>query len=338
MFARPPELGATAPPEVRGVRRDAVRLMVTTPAEHSHARFDELAEFLRPGDLLVVNRSATLAASLPAESRVGSFLLNFSTRFGRELWLAEPRVSPAQPGPLALQAGDLLDIAGLMGRAVAPYPGLPRLWFVFVEGSLEMAMARFGKPIRYGYVKEDYPLEMYQTVFASIPGSAEMPSAGRPFTQEVLDSLRARGVGLAEIILHAGVSSLDLLAEQVESETAYPEPFWVFPAAAQAINAAREDGRRVIAVGTTVVRAIETAWDGGRLRPMAGFTRVYLHPGRPVHVLDGLITGFHDSATSHLALLHAFAGTDLVRAAYAEAVHEQYLWHEFGDSHLILLR
>jgi NAD(P)-dependent dehydrogenase (short-subunit alcohol dehydrogenase family) len=235
-FVRPSELQANAPPERRGLARDGVRLMVSTPRGHIHARFYDLAEFLRPGDLLVVNRSATLPATLPAEGRLGSFSVNLSTRYGGRVWLVEPRWGPAQPGPLPLRRGEALSIGGVAVHVVAPYPALPRLWFIRAESSLELAMSRVGKPIRYGYVGEEYPLEMFQTLFACVPGSAEMPSAGRPFTAAVLDRLADRGVELAEVVLHAGVSSLELDAGPVESQSVFPEPFWVFEAAAEAVN------------------------------------------------------------------------------------------------------
>jgi S-adenosylmethionine:tRNA ribosyltransferase-isomerase len=337
-FARPKELEATVPAEFRGIARDEVRLMVTTPEGHSHASFRDLPEFLRPGDLLVVNRSATLPASLPAEGEPGRFIVNLSTDYGRGLWLAEPRWSADRPGPLPLHAGDRISLGDVSGRIVAQYPGLPELWFIAADGDIQAAMARCGQPIHYSYVGEVYPLEMYQTIFASLPGSAEMPSAGRPFTRRVIDSLEARGVGIAEITLDSGVSSLEIETEDIENYSLSAEPFVVSAAAAGAINAARRQGRRVIAVGTTVVRAVETAWDGEQVRAVTGFTRLYVHPGRGVQVIDGMITGLHDPITSHLAMLYALTSRDLIRDAYAEAIREGYLWHEFGDSHLILRR
>ena len=340
IFDRPAALQATIPPEARGLSRDGVRLMVSTPAGHDHACFRDLPRFLRPGDLLVVNQSATLPASLPAAAQGSTFIVNLSTNYGRGLWLAEPRWSTARPGPLPLRPGDQISVAGLPVRVVAPYPGLPRLWFLYSEADLDTAMSRAGKPIRYGYVTTDYPLSYYQTVFAAVPGSAEMPSAGRPFTQRVLDALQACGIQTAAITLHTGVSSLEVEAENVEAQTLYGEPFQVPAATAQAINTAHSEGRRVIAIGTTVVRALESAWDGNPLcrevRPMTGFTRVYIHPGRGIHVVDGLLTGLHDPLVSHLAMLYALAGEDMIRDAYRAAIAEGYLWHEFGDSHLIL--
>lgn len=340
-FQRPAGLEAARPAEQRGLDRDEVRLLVSTDQGHRHGRFRDLPDFLPPGTLLVVNRSATLAASLPAErfeaGASGRFLLNLATPYGGDLWLAEPRRSAAEPGPVGLEAGERFRAAGLDARLVSFHPQLPRLAFVELSGDLERARERFGRPIRYGYVEAPFPsLEDYQTVFAREPGSAEMPSAGRPFTRRVLEALEERGIGVAQITLHTGVSSLEVETEAVEDHPLPPEPFEVSRSTAQAVEAARREGRPVVAVGTTVIRALESAWDGCRVRPARGFTRIFLHPPEPLHVVDGLISGFHDPRASHLAMLYALASPELIRDAYREAVSARYLWHEFGDSHLIL--
>ena len=335
-FERPQELQATAPAELRGLARDEVRLMVSTPAGHVHTRFMHLAQYLQPGDLLVVNRSATLPASLPAVAAIGSFRLNLSTDYGRGLWLAEPRWDFDRPGPLPLEVGETIAVAGEPATVLAPYPGLPRLRFVQLGEQARRLLHRCGEPIRYGYVRDPYPLSAYQTIFARVPGSAEMPSAGRPFTKRVLQSLKQRGVEIASVLLHTGISSLEVETSRLEEHPMYAEPFAVPAAAANAVNQARKEGRRVIAVGTTVVRALESAWDGCQVRPAQGFTRTFIHPARGVATVDGLISGFHDPLASHLAMLYAVAGQSLIRDAYAQAVAQGYLWHEFGDSHLIL--
>ena len=338
-FTRPAALQATVPPEVRGGSRDAVRLLVSTPDGHHLSRFPNLANFLQPGDLLVVNRSATLNASLPATGRSGPFVLNLSTCYGDRVWLTEPRRSHAEPGPLPLEPGEQATVAGMTATFLHPYPKLPRLWFVRFERDVTELTQRAGTPIRYGHINKTYSLEHYQTLFADRPGSAEMPSAARPFTGKTVACLRAKGVELASITLHTGVSSLEVETETVTEQTLYPEPFEVPIETVEAVSRAKAAGRRVVAVGTTVVRALESAWDGVDgvgLRPARGFTRLYLHPGRAVNVTDGLLTGFHDPKASHLAMLYAVAGQDLVRSAYDEAVRSRLLWHEFGDSHLIL--
>jgi S-adenosylmethionine:tRNA ribosyltransferase-isomerase len=337
IFDRPSELAATMPAEARGRKRDEGRLMVTTPdGQHQHARFFELANFLQAGDVVVVNNSATLPASLPAHGRLGDFIVNLSTDYGGGVWLAEPRWSSSQPGPMPLERGEVFQVAGLDVRLIAAYPGLPRLWFIRFDGDVWAAMERSGQPIRYGYVNEAFALEHYQTVFAQIPGSAEMPSAAYAFTPRVVDSLRAKGVQIVPITLHTGVSSLEVEAEDIEAHTLYPEPYHVPQATADVINRARQEGRRVIAIGTTVIRALESAWDGYQVQAKQGFTRIYVHPARGIHAVDGLLTGMHDPLTSHLAMLYAIASSEIIKSGYAEAVREGYLWHEFGDAHLIL--
>ena len=179
-------------------------------------------------------------------------------------------------------------------------------------------------------------MDTYRTEFSRVPGSAEMPSAARPITPRIRRALEEAGVRIAPILLHTGVSSLEIESETVEAQAVYPEPFSVSPDTALAVNRTHAAGGRVVAVGTTVVRALESAWTPDGARPRTGFTRVFVNPDRGVHAVDGLLTGFHDPVTSHLAMLTAFLGIDGVRHAYAEAVRHGYLWHEFGDSHLVL--
>ncbi len=332
LFDRPTELQATAPPEAQGRARDDVRLLVSTPSGHTHAQFRDVATFLDEGDLIVTNDSATIPASLHAEGAPGRFILNVSTRFGPRMWLAEPRWSTSEPGPLPVEEGESFRACDQKVKLISRYPGAERLWFV--EGDLAQAMTRCGEPIRYGYVDRAQPLTAYQTLFARAPGSAEMPSAARPFTQEVVRSLEDRGIGIATIRLHTGVSSLEVETDEVEQHTLPPEPFAVSQRTADAVNGAR----RVVAIGTTVVRALESAWepDEGKVVARKGMTRLLVSPARGVHAVDGLLTGFHDPGASHLAMLYAVAGKDLVRDGYEEAIKGGYLWHEFGDSHLLL--
>ena len=334
-FDRPTELFASSPPELRGKARDDVRLMVSSSKGTSHHAFTDLPDLLAPGDLLVVNESATLPASLPVKGRLGNIRLNLSTKFSENLWVAEPRWAPGQLGPLPLQEGETLHIGESRAILVKPYPRIPRLWLARLDTPASELMARYGEPIHYGYAPA-YPIGTYQTIFSRFPGSVEMPSAARPITQRVRDALLARGIGITGIILHTGVSSLEIETETVENQVLYPEPFRVPFATANAVNATHARGHRVIAVGTTVVRALETAWASDGLRACAGSTTLYVYSGLGVHAVDGLLTGLHDPVTSHLAMLSAIAGIDRVKDAYAEAVQHRYLWHEFGDSHLIL--
>ena len=334
VFERPEGLFARTPPETRGRGRDDVRLLVTLPDGHRHARFEDLPQFLRAGDLLVVNESAAIPASLPAEGPIGRILLNLCTRFRSDLWVAEPRWSVGKPGPLPVHARDELHVGSSRVRLLSEYPGIPRLWFARAARPFESLAAELGGPIHYGYT-DAWPMETYQTLFSRVPGSAEMPSAARPITSRIREALEAAGVRFAPILLHTGVSSLEIEGETVEAQAMYPEPFSVSREAADAVNRTHAARGRVIAVGTTVVRALESAWTPEGVRPRIAYTRLFVNPDRGVHAVDGLLTGFHDPVTSHLALLGAFLGMDGVRDAYTEAVREGYLWHEFGDSHLV---
>ncbi len=333
LFERPMELFASSPPELRDHSQDDVRLMVSTPEGNTHHAFTDLPELLEPGDLLVVNESATLPASLPAMSRLGDIRLNLSTRFAENLWLAEPRWSPSLPGPLPLNENEILRVGEARAILLKPYPGIPRLWLIHLDTPASLLMAKYGQPIHYSYAPA-YPMDAYQTLFSRFPGSVEMPSAARPITPRVRDVLLARGVGISGIILHTGVSSLEIEGETVEDQALYPEIFRVPAATAHAVNATHARGG-VIAVGTTVVRALETSWTPKGLRACTGSTSLYVHPGTGVHAVDGLLTGLHDPVTSHLAMLSAIVGLDRVKEAYGEAIQHRYLWHEFGDSHLI---
>jgi S-adenosylmethionine:tRNA ribosyltransferase-isomerase len=343
-FALPEALEAREPPEARGLRsRDGVRLMVSTPGEPGivHARFSDLPSFLDAGDVVVVNTSATLPAALPAAIPAAPALrVHFSTPApGLEddhRWVVELRSPDGSRPAGAAPTGTRLALAG--GRELeilAPYASGARLLLAHLhaERPVTSYLAQHGEPIRYGYVRERWPLEAYQTVYASDPGSAEMPSAGRPFTAGLLTELLDRGVLVAPVTLHAGVSSPE------RHEPPYPERYEVPEATAKVVNAVRGWGGRVIAVGTTVVRALETAAaPDGTVSAGRGWTGLVITPERGMAVIDGLITGWHEPEASHLDMLAAIAGPDLLERSYEAALHEGYLWHEFGDSQLILGR
>lgn len=339
-------LPAVEPPEVRGTGRDDIRLLVQDPltGKTVHRQFRELPTFLSAGDLLVLNRSATLKAALPALClREGKTIsLHVARREKKGVWIAEPRSEEGDSPYSGLAEGEFLSlgprgegpILEVLGR-VDPHC---RLWRLSVRGAdrLEKWMARFGRPIRYAYVKGRWPIEAYQTVFATVPGSAEMPSAGRPLTWPLLQEIRARGVEIAWVVLHTALSSEDVEGE-LDDHFILPEPFFVPGATVRRVARTRKRGGRVIAGGTTVVRALESAvGKGGRLYPRQGLAEAVISPGNPPVVVDGLLTGLHTPRSSHLAMLEAFAAPDLLQRAYGEAVAQGYLWHEFGDAHLIL--
>ena len=330
-FDLPARLEAPEPP----ARRDEVRLLAASPAGLEHHGFRDLPDLLEAGDLLVVNDSATLPAALPLTDGRRLHLSTPLPRWngawpddGYERWVVELRHggAPDRGG----RAGERLALpAGGEGELLAPYLGGRRLWAARLRlpAPLLDYIAAHGEPIRYQHLPRPLPLADFQTIFATELGSAEMPSAGRPFSRRLLNALGARGVAIAEVTLHAGVSSLE------RGESPYPERFRGPPDTAAAVNAAR----RVIAVGTTVVRALETAASpDGTVAPFEGWTRLAVTPERGVAVVDGIVTGWHDPDASHLLMLEAIAGRELVERSYAEALAHGYRRHELGDSHLVL--
>jgi S-adenosylmethionine:tRNA ribosyltransferase-isomerase len=337
-FDLPERLEAHATPEERGLARDDVRMLVARGSDGRliHSRARDLPDFLRAGDLVVINTSATLPAALPARRADGTELeLRLSTPLpgaSDDRWVVELRTGD---DPFrGARAGETLDLpAGATARLEAPYLSGPRLWAARLQlpEPLMAYLARHGSPIRYRYVPEAHPLADYQTAYAIEPGSAEMPSAGRPLTPAVLTALVAKGVSVAPLILHTGVSSPE------RGERPYPERFSVPPSTARLVEATRCWGGRVIAVGTTVVRALETvARADGTVEAGEGWTALVVTPDRGVRAVDGLITGWHEPEASHLDILHAVAGRRLIERSYATALQAGYLWHEFGDLHLIV--
>ncbi|GAB3958185.1 S-adenosylmethionine:tRNA ribosyltransferase-isomerase [Actinoallomurus acanthiterrae] len=331
-FALPPTLEAHEPPP----RRDAVRLLAATRDGVTHHAFTDLPDLLRPGDLLVVNTSATL----PAAVRLDRMAVHFSGPMpgDPDSWLVE----------LRLRTGRATEpYAGGCPGEWFPLPGgatltlldryTPRLWRARLDTDVEPYLRRHGVPIRYGYVDHDQPTTAYQTVFADAvaidrdSGSAEMPSAARPFTPELVTRLVSRGVLVAPLTLHTGVASPE------KDEPPYPERYDVPATTAALVNHVRWEGGKVIAVGTTVVRALETAVaEDGFVRAAQGWTSHVVTPEEGVRVVDGLLTGLHEPRSSHLRMLTAIAGEDLLERVYAEALAGGYRWHEFGDLNLLL--
>jgi S-adenosylmethionine:tRNA ribosyltransferase-isomerase len=375
-FVLPAELEAAAPPESRGLRRDHVRLLRLDrdTGAVAHHRFDELPLLLEPGDLVVVNDSRTLPASLLGRTAGGAALeVRLAARAGRdgeawpggsgrpgggplvrgrpgERWAALPLGVPAgggdpalvptdaRPAPPPLPPGErLLFGGGLTATVVGRHEEAPPLvWLAFDAGGERLAEAlhRAGRPVRYAYVPRAWPLHHYQTMFAAAPGSAEMASAGRPFTVQTVRALRDRGVGLATISLHAGLSTYGDAA--VDRRFVPPEAYRVPEATAAAVARCRAGGGRVVAVGTTVVRALETAAAGGGVRAGIGVTRLRIGPGHRLRAVDGLLTGLHEPEASHLDLLGAFVDPEILGRAYTAALDAGYLWHEFGDVCLVI--
>ncbi|MBV1935097.1 S-adenosylmethionine:tRNA ribosyltransferase-isomerase [Streptomyces sp. BV286] len=339
----PEELSARVPAEQRGpgLERDAVRLLVSHGAQVSHHAFVDLPGRLRAGDLLVVNTSATLAAAVDGKVGHARVVVHFSTRGDDGRWAVELREPDGRGTTRARAGGPAGTEVRLPGgvRIVLEEPltgRSARLWWGRASDPDVLGLLRrHGRPVRYSYTERDQPLSAYQTVFA-LPsadgsGSAEMPSAARPFTTRLVAELVSRGVQFAPITLHTGVASAEA------HEPPYPERFAVPEASARLINAAKAGGGRVIGVGTTAVRAVESAaGTDGVVRAAEGWTGLVVTPERGVRVVDGLLTGLHEPEASHLLMLEAIAGGVAVDRGYDEALRERYLWHEFGDVHLIL--
>lgn len=346
-FELPSQLEAGEPPEARGLQRDQVALMVShyQTDEVAHTTFRNLLCYLHAGDVLVINTSGTMNAALPVERIDGTKLeLHLSTRLPADLWSVELRLPKGRETVPFYEgvAGEQLCLpdGGQVTLHTPHHAGQRfeendriRLWLASLCLPMPLGdyLAKFGFPIRYSYVREEWPISYYQTVFANEVGSAEMPSAGRAFTHEMITELVAKGVQIAPLILHTGVASLE------DHEPPYEEFYRVPPQTAAIINAARKSGNRIIAVGTTVVRTLETVTDeNGMTHPGEGWTNLVITPQRTLEAVDGMITGMHEPKATHLAMLAALAGYPHLQVSYAQALEKEYLWHEFGDLHLIL--
>lgn len=364
-FDLPAELEAGEPPEARGLARDEVRLMVSYRSNDRviHTHFRNLPDYLEAGDLLVINTSGTMNAALHAQRADGSACeLHLSTHQPAGSWVVEIR-RPGEKGTTPLydaQPGETLQLpGGATATLAAPYTGVRemgkwnahrsvsqtislssspekshhRLWLaaLWLPCDWQEYLARYGFPIRYSYVQKSWPISYYQTVYATETGSAEMPSAGRAFTPELITRLVARGISIASLLLHTGVASLE------EHEPPYAEYYRVPPTTARLVNMTHEAGKRVIAIGTTVVRALESVTGSdGVTHDGEGWTDVVVTPQRGIHAVNALLTGLHEPRASHIAILAALCGIEHLRVTYQEALREHYLWHEFGDLHLIL--
>jgi S-adenosylmethionine:tRNA ribosyltransferase-isomerase len=337
-FTLPERSIATAPAETRGNARDGVRLMVVRRFSRSveHDTFSQIDRHLLPGDVVVVNTSATLPAAVDGMTAGGDPVrVHFTTPTSDGLWMVEVRtpLSGGGTAPRPEQAPQDIDLpGGKQLRLLARNPKTPRLWVAVTDDEIDMTsyLKEHGGPIRY-VPGPAVPIDEYQTIFATESGSAEMPSAARPFTHSMVTRLVSRGVVMAPIVLHAGASSYE------DDESPGEERYRVPPTTATVINSLRATGSRVIAVGTTVVRALESVADDKRVvHPGEGVTNLMVTPGTGVHAVDGLVTGWHEPRSSHLKILEAFIPGPRLREVYDLAIDEGYLWHEFGDALLIL--
>ncbi|MEL6658446.1 MAG: S-adenosylmethionine:tRNA ribosyltransferase-isomerase [Bacteroidota bacterium] len=341
-FMLPQKLACPLPTEERGLNRDDVRLMVSNHDGQTinHRGFYDLDEVLDAGDVLVVNTSATIPAALPlvlpdgAEAR-----LHLSTQLAKKRWLVEIR-SVSQNNTRRWTSGAPGQSFELPGGASlqleTPFyqdAQLLHLWEATLEvpQPLSEYLQQFARPVKYQNINKPYPIAYYQTYFGQQAGSTEMPSAARGFTEELVQKLLKKGVQIVPILLHTGVSSLEV------NEHPYPEYLEISRLSSQQINIAKQQNKRIIVVGTTAVRALESATDNaGTVQPYQGLTELYIQSNYKMKVANGLLTGFHEPEASHLHMLQAIASKRHLRLAYQAALQQQYYWHEFGDLHLIL--
>ncbi|MBM7662655.1 S-adenosylmethionine:tRNA ribosyltransferase-isomerase [Bacillus mesophilus] len=331
-FEVPNHLNAHQPIEFIGKNRDEVKLMILDrfTARTFHGEFQDLGEFLETGDVLVLNNSRTIPAVLKGKQGNRDIEIRLSRKVNELQWEALLTGGPYTGQNLLLPDNVKAKIIG--NGSENP---LVILQFSVSGQDFYNFLYEYGEPIRYEYIKQPWSLDSYQTVYSSVPGSVEMPSAGRAFSWRLLNELRNKGVELAFVQLHAGLSYYG--HDQWPDPSKHPERFHIPTEAADKINRAKRNGKRVIAVGTTVVRTLETAGDDrGYVSEGSGVTHLYIHKETNIKVVDGLLTGLHEPEASHLDLLSAFVDREMLFKAYHHAIDRGYLWHEFGDMNLIL--
>ncbi|WP_335869577.1 S-adenosylmethionine:tRNA ribosyltransferase-isomerase [Bacillus sp. 2205SS5-2] len=330
-FRIPSYLNATVPAEMIRGYRDDVRLLVldSESGNTTHARFCELGNFLKKGDLLLFNNSRTIPAVLEGEK----IKIHLSRKREDETWEGLVIYEGEDKGA----ENSFLLQGNLTGRIIGNGSEHPLKIISFsMEGEAFINhLYTYGAPIRYEYIQSQWSLDAYQTVFASVPGSVEMPSAGRAFSWRLLEQLKAQGINFAFLSLHTGLSYYG--EDQWPNPTKHPESFEIPLETEKLVNETKKRGGRVIAVGTTVVRAIESARHvGDEIQAGKGLTTLYINEGYDLNVVDGLLTGFHEPEASHLHLLTSLIKEKQLMASYQEALSQGYLWHEFGDVNLII--
>ncbi|WP_117237014.1 tRNA preQ1(34) S-adenosylmethionine ribosyltransferase-isomerase QueA [Thermus sediminis] len=334
----PPELIAQ-----EGVEpRDLARMLVVPregPFRVEHRRVRDLPEFLRPGDLLVFNESKVIPARLlarkPTGGRVEVLLVREKAPGLWEALLGPARRAPVGTELLFLSPKDLEPVPGLKAEVVGVEEDGVRL--LRFQGDLLAHLEEVGEVPLPPYIKAQIPLERYQTVYAKRPGSVAAPTAGLHFTPELLARLRGMGVELHFLTLHVGPGTFRPVKGDPEGHEMHPEPYEIPEATALAVNRARGEGRRVVAVGTTVVRALESAYrEGEGVVPGEGETRLFIRPPYAFRVIDGLFTNFHLPRSTLLMLVAAFLGRERTLEAYRLAVAEGYRFYSLGDAMLIL--
>jgi S-adenosylmethionine:tRNA ribosyltransferase-isomerase len=325
----PPHLIAQQPLEPR----DASRLMVISRAEGKieDRHFRDIADYLRSGDLLVANDSRVIPARLPGHKVAtgGKVELLLTTKREDRLWEG-------------LVRGRKVRVGSEVEFGVPPFSVRAKLLEVTERGCLfefdsPVDLCQLGEIPLPPYIHE--PLkdgERYQTVYAWREGSVAAPTAGLHFTPQLIEKIRAKGVEFLFVTLHIGPGTFRPVRTEVEEHTLEAEYCDLSPSVAEALNQAKGERRRVVAVGTTAVRVLETAYRGGQINPYEGWTGLYIYPGYRFQVVDALITNFHLPRSTLLLLVAAFAGKDLIDEAYQEAIRRRYRFYSFGDAMFIV--
>jgi S-adenosylmethionine:tRNA ribosyltransferase-isomerase len=329
-------------------RRDESRLLVVdrTVGQLRHSRFSELPGFLQAGDLLVVNESRVLPVRLVGKKPTGApaeilLLRPGPSSSGRKEWGGHTWEALVRPGG-KLKPGRLVEISPeLSVEILDSVTGGGRLVRLVTDLSDREALDRFGHmPLPPYLEREDEPLdrERYQTVYAENPGSVAAPTAGLHFTDALLDRLALMGVGLARLTLHVGIGTFrPVEVEDPAEHRMHPERWSISPEAAEKVNHTRSGGGKVWAVGTTVVRTLESAvGEDGRVRPGSGETRLFIRPPYRFRAVDRMLTNFHLPRSTLLMLVAAFAGYQRTMDAYAEAVSKGYRFYSYGDAMAII--
>lgn len=328
-FILPHELHAAFPPERRGVRRDHVRMMTIDRKSGKviHDSFNHLADYVKPGDMIVLNNSRTIPAALRATIHSQEIEVRLARCLSETSWEALILLDNVEIGD-CLQFSDELSAVVIDRKRDSP---LLVLRFSISGLSLFQHVYSLGEPIRYEYIEESWDLHYYQNVYGTVPGSVELASAGRAFSWEMLLDLQKRGIQLSYLQLHTGLSYLNDNNQLSPKENI--ERYDIPQETMAAVLKTKASGGKVIAVGTTVVRALESAVSTGI---SSGETALYIDAAFPLEIVDGIITGFHEPEASHLDMLTAFISPEILFNAYGEAIREKYLWHEFGDINFII--
>lgn len=333
-YSLPPELIAQEPLE----NREQSRLLVLDrrSGQAVHRRFTDLGEYLQPGDVLVSNNTRVIPARLYGRKENTGALIEvvLLTRLEGRRWEALVR-----PGKRVQQGTRLIFGQGeLVAEATEKTSSGGRILEFEFSGVFEEILERLGRMPLPPYIHKDLEdPERYQTVYARVPGSAAAPTAGLHFTPGCLETLKSQGIEWVEILLHVGLGTFRPVKEaDITKHRMHSEYYEISPGAAESINRALGEGRRIIAVGTTSTRTLESACSQGEVQAGQGWTDIFIYPGYRFQVISGLVTNFHLPESTLLMLVSAFAGRENILNAYAEAVRERYRFFSFGDAMLII--